>query len=248
MQIRLNEPECAALELFRMALSEETAEDRLSAIEVMRHEVVSMGLESFPITEASSPKFVRWAATTAQPRYEAAHAFYEVAQRYEGKQERQFNIAEYIGKKVWDSIETGKFQGVPSINPNPTFTFQDTGRQEILLVVENFNGCRDTIIQELDIKPVITYHLPNAFTPNNDSKNDEFRGVGYLNGIRSFEMGIWNRWGELIFNTSNPEDGWNGRKNNNGKRAPNGVYTYIVKFTGPRGQPYEFNGLITLIR
>jgi gliding motility-associated-like protein len=135
-----------------------------------------------------------------------------------------------------------------SINPNPTFTFQDTGRQEILLVVENFNGCRDTIIQELDIKPVITYHLPNAFTPNNDSKNDEFRGVGYLNGIRSFEMGIWNRWGELIFNTSNPEDGWNGRKNNSGKRAPNGVYTYIVKFTGPRGRPYEFNGLITLIR
>ena len=112
MQVRLNEPECAALELFRMALSEETAEDRLSAIEVMRHEVVSMGLESFPITEASSPKFVRWAATTAQPRYEAAHAFHEIAQRYEGKQERQFNIAEYIGKKVWDSIETGKFQGV----------------------------------------------------------------------------------------------------------------------------------------
>lgn len=112
MQVRLNEPQCAALGLFRMALSEATAADRLSAIEVMRHEVVSMGLESFPITQASSPKFVRWAATTAQPRYEAAHAFHEIAQRYNSKNERQLKIAEYIGKKVWDSIETGKFQGV----------------------------------------------------------------------------------------------------------------------------------------
>ncbi|WP_412565615.1 hypothetical protein [Thalassobius sp. MITS945101] len=112
MQVRLNEPECAALGLFRMALSEATAADRLSAIEVMRHEVVSMGLESFPITEASSPKFVRWAATTAPPRYEAAHAFHQILQRYNSKNERQLNIAEYIGKKVWDSIETGKFQGV----------------------------------------------------------------------------------------------------------------------------------------
>ena len=68
MQVPLNEPECAALGLFRMALSEETAADRLSAIEVMRHEVVSMGLDSFSITETSCPEFVRWAATTNNSR------------------------------------------------------------------------------------------------------------------------------------------------------------------------------------
>ncbi|WP_321831364.1 hypothetical protein [Thalassovita sp.] len=112
MQVRLNEPQCAALGLFRMALSEATAADRLSAIEVMRHEVVSMGLDSFPITEASSPQFVRWAATTAPPRYEAAHAFHEIAQRYESKNERHLNIAEFIGKKVWDSIQARRFQGL----------------------------------------------------------------------------------------------------------------------------------------
>ena len=112
MQVPLNEPECVVLELFRMALNEETVEDRLSAIEVMRHEVVSMGLDSFTITEASSPKFVRWVANTAQQRCEAAHAYHEIAQRYESKNERHLNIAEFIGKKVWDSIETGKFQGV----------------------------------------------------------------------------------------------------------------------------------------
>ena len=51
-----------------MALNEETAEDRLSANEVMRHEVVSMGLDSFPITEALKPEFVRWVATTNNSR------------------------------------------------------------------------------------------------------------------------------------------------------------------------------------
>jgi len=112
MQVPLNEPECVVLELFRMALNEETAEDRLSAIEVMRHEVVSMGLDSFTITEASSPKFVRWVANTAQRRYEAAHAYHEIAQRYESKNERHLNIAEFIGKKVWDSIEARRFQGL----------------------------------------------------------------------------------------------------------------------------------------
>lgn len=112
MQVPLNEPECLVLELFRMALNEETVEDRLSAIEVMRHEVVSMGLDSFTITEASSPKFVRWVANTAQQRYEAAHAFHEIAQRYESKNERHLNIAEFIGKKVWDSIEARRFQGL----------------------------------------------------------------------------------------------------------------------------------------
>lgn len=68
MQVPLNEPECVVLGLFRMALSEETAADRLSAIEVMRHEVVSMGLDSFAITEASNPKFVRWVATSSNSR------------------------------------------------------------------------------------------------------------------------------------------------------------------------------------
>ena len=61
--------------------------------------------------------------------------------------------------------------------------------------------------------------LPNAFTPNEDSTNDTYRGDGILQGAKNFSMTIWSRWGELLFETSDPEEGWNGRKFNSGKAA-----------------------------
>lgn len=66
MKVPLNEPECECLGLFRMALSEETDEDRLRAIDIMRHEVVSLGLENFPVSRSSHPEFVQWVAETAR--------------------------------------------------------------------------------------------------------------------------------------------------------------------------------------
>ena len=112
MQVPLNEPECECLGQFRMALSEETEEGRIRAIDVVRHEVVSLGLENWPVGKSSSPRFVQWAAETAQSRYDAAHKFHEIVKRYEGKNERKLNVAEYIGKCVWDSIQVERFQGV----------------------------------------------------------------------------------------------------------------------------------------
>jgi hypothetical protein len=112
MQIPLNEPECECLGLVRMALSEETEDDRLRAIEVIRREVVSLGLQNFPVGGSSHPDFVQWVAHTAQGRYDAAHEFGAIARRYESKNERKLNVAEYIGKCVWDSIQAENFQGV----------------------------------------------------------------------------------------------------------------------------------------
>jgi hypothetical protein len=112
MKICLNEPEYKCLELFRMALSEKKGNDRLCAIEVMRREVVSLGLQNFPVGKSSHPDFVEWVGRTAEGRYEAAHRFSEIAQRYEGRNQRKLNIAEDIGKRVWDSIQARRFLGV----------------------------------------------------------------------------------------------------------------------------------------
>ena len=131
---------------------------------------------------------------------------------------------------------------------DPIYTFPDTGLQEVQLIVTHVYGCKDTISKILDIEPLITYFMPNAFTPNNDSKNDFFIGGGYFRGIRDFDMKILNRWGEIIYESKDPSEGWNGRKNNVGKMSPNGVYVYIIQFDGPRGTPHEFKGYATLIR
>ena len=135
-----------------------------------------------------------------------------------------------------------------SIDPNPQFTFPDTGLQTVYQIVTHMSGCTDTAVAYLDVVPEIRYYMPNAFTPNYDGTNDFFLGTGIFGGIQDFEMSIWNRWGELIFESSDPFSGWNGRKNNVGEMAPNGVYIYITTFTGPRGEDYRLKGYATLIR
>ena len=131
---------------------------------------------------------------------------------------------------------------------DPSYTFRDTGLQEVELVITHYYGCKDTARQFIDVEPQITYFMPNAFTPNDDAKNEIFRGGGFFRGIRDFQMTIFDRWGGVLFQSHNPEDGWNGRKNNTGRSAPNGVYVYHIMFTGPRGQAHEYQGFATLIR
>ncbi len=135
-----------------------------------------------------------------------------------------------------------------TIQQNPTHTFLDTGRVTVRLIVTHPAGCKDSISRELDFRPVVTWFMPNAFTPNGDGINDDFFGKGYLEGATNFRMAIWNRWGELVFETTNPNDKWNGEKRNSGGMSPEGVYTYVVSFTGPRGEINEFKGFATVVR
>ncbi len=135
-----------------------------------------------------------------------------------------------------------------TILKDPVFTFPDTGMMQVELIVTHLYGCQDTIVKVIDLEPKITFFMPNAFTPNQDSKNEFFMGGGVFRGIRDYDMKIINRWGGVVFESSDPEYGWNGRENNTGKMAQNGVYVYIVRFTGPRGKPHEIKGYATLIR
>ena len=135
-----------------------------------------------------------------------------------------------------------------SIEQNPIHTFPDTGLQVVQLVVFHESGCTDTIRKTLDVIPEVRYFLPNAFTPNGDGINDGFRGTGALEGATNFSLTIWNRYGEKLFETNDPNEAWNGRKNNTGQLAPQGVYVVSVKFRGPRGESYDFQGFATLIK
>ncbi len=132
--------------------------------------------------------------------------------------------------------------------PSPIHEYRDTGLYAVVQIVTHPSGCRDTLIQYLDIKPEVRYFLPNAFTPNGDSVNDGFKGVGILDGATNFRMSIWNRWGELVFETSDPDQAWNGRKGNGGPEAPAGVYLVLVSYNEPRGNKVEIKGYATLLK
>ncbi|MEM1219380.1 MAG: PKD domain-containing protein [Bacteroidota bacterium] len=135
-----------------------------------------------------------------------------------------------------------------SLEPSPTFVFPDTGLQQVLQIVTHESGCRDTAAVILDIFPEVRYFLPNAFTPNGDGTNDGFRGEGVMEGAVNFRFQIWNRYGELVFESGDPFEAWNGTKRNSGEPAPAGVYVVVVRYTTPRGQEVELNGFATLIR
>lgn len=127
-------------------------------------------------------------------------------------------------------------------------TFRDTGLQKISLIAISINGCRDTLVKYVDVEPKVTFYVPNAFTPNGDSSNDEFQGIGILDGMKDFQMTIWDRWGMKLFSTNDPLVGWNGRLNNEGKDLPNGVYVFQINYKTPRDKAIEIKGFATLIR
>ena len=135
-----------------------------------------------------------------------------------------------------------------AFEPNPVFEFPDTGVQVVQQVVTHLSGCQDSLTLLIDVVPRVTYHLPNAFSPNSDTVNDGFRGYGFVEGMENFNLRIWNRWGELIFETNDPEEEWNGQKYNTEELSPNGVYVVLVNYVGPRGNSFELKGYATLVK
>ncbi len=131
---------------------------------------------------------------------------------------------------------------------NPVFTFRDTGLQQIKLITSNVSNCNDTLVKFFNLEQLVSYYLPNVFTPNNDNVNDVYKGVGITLGISAFKFTIWNRWGERIYGSENLTEGWNGKINNFGDDAPSGVYLCVVNYITPSGEYKEVKTYVTLIR
>ncbi|WP_323786508.1 hypothetical protein [Thalassovita sp.] len=118
-RVSINEQELFFLELFRIALSAETLEDRLTAIRSVKHEVIAARLKSLSEGRSSgwqedpaNRELVEWVAKTAGEREDGIYEFSRVSRRYEDRTERRLNVAEHVGKMIGLSIEDGKFEGV----------------------------------------------------------------------------------------------------------------------------------------
>ncbi len=87
--------------------------------------------------------------------------------------------------------------------------------------------------------------VPNVFTPNGDGRNDVFRVLGNLGRINGFGLGIYNRWGERVFHTSDKMQGWDGL--HKGSEALMGTYVYMLEYSF-EGEPFLQKGNFVLIR
>ena len=87
--------------------------------------------------------------------------------------------------------------------------------------------------------------MPSAFTPNGDEHNDKFNMI-FQPLMQSMDLQIYNRWGQLIYETTDIKSGWDGTFN--GEPQPIGVYTYIVSATFNDGRTATKQGNVTLLR
>jgi len=121
--------------------------------------------------------------------------------------------------------------------------YADSGWYRVVQYVANREGCADTFSKPVYINFIYTMHLPDAFTPNRDGKNELFGPVG--KGIDSYEMKIYSRWGELIYQTQNGEP-WDG--NFNGSPVPTGVYVVSLNLVDFKGVRHWHQATFHLIR
>lgn len=135
-----------------------------------------------------------------------------------------------------------------SIIQNPTYVYPDSGTYGIELIVTNIYGCADTTTGFVTIDQILVFYAPNSFSPNDNGNNDVFRVYG--DGIEksTFEMTIFNRWGERVFRSVDYEEGWNGARNNTGELVQEDVYVWTVKFKDYLGKKREYIGHVTIVK
>jgi len=128
---------------------------------------------------------------------------------------------------------------------NPEHTYPAKGEYLVTLKTESINGCRDSLTVMVEIKPEFTLYIPNAFTPDGNGTNDYFTAKGQE--ISEFKMMIFNRWGEMIFESDDIYYGWDGRANGGTDVAQTGVYVYKIKVRDYKQKYYDYTGHVTLL-
>ena len=147
------------------------------------------------------------------------------------------------------SINTSSFKwyfgdGDSSVLASPTHEYLEEGLYEITLIAMNPFGCNDTIIKTIEIKDEL-YFVANSFTPYPEGKNPEWGFVG-LKQLDEFELQVFDRWGEVVFETTDPSNTWDGKYEN--ELCPQGVYTWRVKMKFKSRKIVEKIGHVNLLR
>ncbi len=157
----------------------------------------------------------------------------------------QYDLSFIVEPVCPDCINLWEYTpGGSTEDPNPVINLTGIGSMDVSLTLTNPIGC----IAEADITllaPPIIY-VPNAFTPDNDGINETF--FVEATSLDMYELYIFNRWGEVVFQSTNPEDHWTGDVQGGDYYAPNGVYTWIINYSGFNLETEHISGTVIVIR
>lgn len=127
---------------------------------------------------------------------------------------------------------------------HPNNTYADPGTYYITLIATNILGCTDTVVKPITIQEEYWVYVPNTFTPDGNEFNNYFTAK-YIN-IVSNKVQIFNRWGQLIFETTDLRWYWDGTYKD--LPCPDGTYTYKIKYVSNSGIEETIVGHVNLLR
>jgi gliding motility-associated-like protein len=123
------------------------------------------------------------------------------------------------------------------------------GEYNVILRVTDSNGCQDTWQNVVIVNDLFQTFIPTSFTPNNDGVNDVFRFTGTDIDPARFKFTIFNRWGEVVFQTTDPEEGWLGNHSAGTHYVSDEVYVWMALVSSKStGEREILTGTVTLFR
>ena len=134
-----------------------------------------------------------------------------------------------------------------SLESNPSWLYLTDGSHRPMQIVTTDFGCKDTSYQQLYIEP-FTIYVPNSFTPDGNEFNNRFIPIVYLEALE-WKLEIYDRWGELIFESHDIETGWDGTTPS-GKIGQDGQYIWKITYVScaPNGEEEMLVGTINLLK
>ena len=133
------------------------------------------------------------------------------------------------------------------INPSHIYPQQVVANYQVMLVAVDSNGCSDTTYQNFNLNEMIVLNVPNAFSINQDGINETFKPVfSDPDLVKTYNFTIYNRWGEIIFQTNDVNDAWDGTYK--GKNVPIGAYNWTVYFSDFKNKSKGASGHVVVLR
>jgi gliding motility-associated-like protein len=114
----------------------------------------------------------------------------------------------------------------------------------VVKAVPKISGFTPSVSNRIEVIKDPNLFYPKSFTPNGDGLNDLFNVYGQY--ITTFQMDIFNRWGELMFTTNQLDAGWDG--NYKGTAMPEGTYTFVAVITDLAGRTFKKSGSVLLLK
>ncbi len=148
---------------------------------------------------------------------------------------------------TWNFGDPASGAANTSISSSPNHQFSQAGRYTVTAFVD-FNCGKDTLETTLDIITCQTdttscrLVLPNVFTPNEDGLNDAFRTLSEGCNFESFQIRVFNRWGQQVFASSSPNFEWKATDQSEG------VYVYTIEAITAKGETFQQKGHVALLR